>query len=415
MRWLALALALALLLVAGWGYAQRRARTRLDLQVENAHQAAFFGLLAEVEALEEQLAALEAAQGGAWREGLTAARERARAAAVAAAGLPLPAQPLERSGVYLERVSGLAGDMLRRGQGPDAAALAAVGELRRQATYLREELAVVANLTGSGRVRWAAAAAAAGPAGDGDRPTPINRAVRALEYGWPAAPLVQAPAPPSVPAPVMPSVQGPAPAVAEGCAREFLARVFGDTSGPAALERDAATGLAYFAAATPAGTQVRLAVDGQCRTPYMLAYRPSKAGPGGVQASGAIRLQRREAEAAALAAAGRLGLGEVEPTGYRATDGVAVVTLTPVADGLVYFDEAVSLRIALDDGALLGLAARTPGPRPRALPAASRPAPPGARSGVLSGRLVYRTRTRTLHIYTDAHSGEVVRVEPAAN
>ena len=334
MRWAAVGL--ALLVALGWGFGQRRARQRFELQVENAHQAAFYKLVGAVEALEEELRLVEAAGGErAWREGLTAARERARAAGEGAAGLPLPAQPLERSGAFLARAASTADGLLQQQPLPNAAGRTIVAELRQQAAYLRDELLGLVQLTGSGRLRWAEAAAAAAPDGDGGGLTPINRALQSMEDGWAAGEATAV-----GPLPV------PAPPEAERCARSFLQRAFGDISAPAALERDTTGGLAYFSAVTPAGTQARLAVDGGCRVPYMLAFRPLNA----------IRLQRSEAESAALAAARRLDLGDLRPAEYDATDGVAVVRLAPVVGGRVDVNHVLSLRIALDNGDLLGLA-----------------------------------------------------------
>ena len=389
---------LALGLALTWGYGQRRARLRLELQAENVHQAAFARLAGGVEALAEQLAVLEVVQSDrAWREGLATVRARALAAAEAVTGLPLPAQPLARSGAYLGRAATVAADLLRR----EAWDRAAVVDLRRGAEYLRAELAALADLTGSGRLRWAAAAAVAGPDGDGNGLTPINLAVQALEDGWPGAPAPAGSGTPGL----------PSPEAAARCAAAWLGRAFGNVGAPTALERDATAGLVYFSATTPAALQLRLAVDVACRAPYMLAFRPL----------GQPVLKREAASASALAAVDRLGLGQFQVTGYRATDGVALVTLAPVAAGRVYFDDTLYLRIARDNGEFLGLTggAFFSHPRPRAVPGSDADGPPEAVRGVISAgaddvavyRLLKRHETGAMYVYVGAASGEELRVE----
>lgn len=75
------------------------------------------------------------------------------------------------------------------------------------------------------------------------------------------------------------------------------------------------------------------------------------------KAVGAVKLNRAEASARAVEEAARLGYGGLTAIWYNAENGVGFVNLAPVEEGITYYTDLVKVKIALDDGTLLGLEA----------------------------------------------------------
>lgn len=69
---------------------------------------------------------------------------------------------------------------------------------------------------------------------------------------------------------------------------------------------------------------------------------------------GKVVLTREEASAKADDYAARLGYENLEPVWYNAENGVGFVNLAPIADGVTYYPDLVKVKVALDDGEILG-------------------------------------------------------------
>ena len=70
------------------------------------------------------------------------------------------------------------------------------------------------------------------------------------------------------------------------------------------------------------------------------------------------KISEEEARVKAQEYVARLGF-EAEPVWYNYSEGAAVVNLAPIKDGIVYYTDLVKVKLALDDGSLLGIEAKS--------------------------------------------------------
>ena len=70
---------------------------------------------------------------------------------------------------------------------------------------------------------------------------------------------------------------------------------------------------------------------------------------------GAVRLGRRDCEQRAESYAKALGMGELKAVWYNTAGGVAIVNLAPYEDGIIYYTALVKVKVAMDDGEIIGL------------------------------------------------------------
>lgn len=67
-----------------------------------------------------------------------------------------------------------------------------------------------------------------------------------------------------------------------------------------------------------------------------------------------VNLIREEASAKAADYAAKLGYESLQPVWYNSENGVGFVNLAPVVDGVTYYTDLVKVKVALDDGEILG-------------------------------------------------------------
>ena len=67
-----------------------------------------------------------------------------------------------------------------------------------------------------------------------------------------------------------------------------------------------------------------------------------------------VNLIREEASAKAADYAARLGYERLQPVWYNSENGVGFVNLAPVVHGVTYYTDLVKVKVALDDGEILG-------------------------------------------------------------
>ena len=72
------------------------------------------------------------------------------------------------------------------------------------------------------------------------------------------------------------------------------------------------------------------------------------------KAVGKVVLTREEASLKAAEYAARLGFNELQPVWYNAENGVGFVNLAPVVNEVTYYTDLVKVKVALDDGEILG-------------------------------------------------------------
>lgn len=70
-----------------------------------------------------------------------------------------------------------------------------------------------------------------------------------------------------------------------------------------------------------------------------------------------IDLTEKDAEILAVEYAEHLGYKSLRPVWYNENAGIAYVNLAPEADGIVYYTDLVKVKIAMDDGTVMGLEA----------------------------------------------------------
>lgn len=433
--WPVALLGVALAGALAWGYTQNRARAQLAIRSENAYQQAFQRLEQSVVNIEESLGtAIVTRSVPLQRRTLSDLRVFSNTAVESMAGLPLLNVKLERTQKFLNDVFEAADIgllQLDRNQPLTPEQKARLKELHKQARFLTGELTKLSGMLSTGRIRWADTERVTGASADGRGTTPILQGISGIEAGLRPPPGEErATQPEPGPNETPKSDLGPRITQAQAVA---IASRFADL--PPAT-RPQITGRApgavplYFVSFTKtSGVPVTISVSEQGGHVFeMLDGRPV----------GPVKLNRNQVVARArqfLAKNGFPSVLETDYDEYEDAGGIAVVTFVPLEKGVALFPQKLKVRVARDNGEIIGYDGREYWvyrrarnlPQPRVTPAeAAEHLEPGVTVesvqlgvvGVERDRevLAYRLRARLdstrYDIYVDALTGEEVRVDP---
>lgn len=380
-RWLAAVLLLAATGSLGWGAGQRREAAILKANLESERRQAFHQLLGNVERLETLLS--KAVVAGtpeqqtillmqAWRE--------ANEARVALAGLPLAQLSLERTSRFLAQAGDFTYSLVRqnsRGESLRPDQRDKLAGLERQAASLNGDLhRMLRELDREGfawsDVRFGPNGRETTPAAEtAQKPASLIEARMAgfptLTYDGPFSDHVERKAgqgpPKAVPGPAEKAVPPVSPTEAERIALDFIpfprsgarARVLGKAQGKipsytVRVEPAPGTGrVAYLDVSRQGSTVV-----------WMLAPR---------HISGS-RLEAGEARDRALAFLEARGITGLEETSRLREGNALVFSFAAVAGGVILYPDLVKVRVALDNGEVVGYDATAylVSHRPRMLP-----------------------------------------------
>ncbi|MCG0238414.1 MAG: germination protein YpeB [Firmicutes bacterium] len=432
-NWPIAVLALALVGALAWGYTQHRQRVQLALRAENTYQQAFHRLQQSMASIEEQLA-VSLATGSArlLARQMSDLKVFTSGAVEDLAGLPLLNVKLEQTHQFLNRLFDTADRLDLRAERGEAATpedRRALQELYQQARALNGELNKLATVVAGGRIRWADTERATMLTADGDGRTPILDGFSAIERGLQPPPGEEsANAPATAPSDRAVSDLGPRipPEEAVRIAVRFLDLPPTTQPQPPTLVPGAVpvylvsytktSGVPVTVAVTQEGGHVLEVLDGREVKEVALDRE-------------AVLDRARQF----LAKNGFDPVVEVDYDEYGDAGGVAVAVFVPVEDGLPIFHQRLKVRVARDNGEILGYDARehwlrrrprSPG-RPALTEAEvrSRLAPgltvEEIRLGVtetdqdgeaLAYRVLARGPADRYEIYVDARTGEEVRV-----
>lgn len=352
--WPILVIGLALVASLAWGFTQSRARAQLALRTENQYHQSLYRLHGSVVDLEESLGTLLATREPALalRE-LQELRVFANMAIESLAGLPLLTVSLERTQNFLNSVRNVAEEyayQLYHGQGISDKQRGQLRELHDQALYLKAELGNLTQTFASQGIRWSETENVTRMAADGNGTTPIVQGFGRLEDKFQAPPGEEGATVPGV---------GP------------LRRPKGDLGAPISQDQAVAAVTKFLDLPPAAPPQAGGKMEG-----HMPVYLVSATKTNGVAITAGVSelgghvvwlLDGRPVPTAALgrdaliaqarAWMAKNGMGEFEPYLYEEgdeNDNVAVLTMVPVRSGVWYFSERAKLRLAQDNGELLG-------------------------------------------------------------
>ncbi len=427
------ALLLLPVLVGIWGYGQMTARQALDLRAENAYRRAFHGLIARVEGLESRLDTLMVANTEAMLlKSLEEVRLQATSASEDLNLLPLGAVPLNQVKRFISQIGELSRSLSLKVQGGQVLSAddrAAIFNLRDQSRYFATQLNELRGLQQSGRLRWVDQDRFLDASYDGEVKSPLLDPLVHLDKYFAqgvAKAGAAAPKPGEPPAGLAGAEISAADAVQ--VARRFLGdrlagdpKVVSETKGELPshrLDAPLKNGLTAHLDVTRRGGHVA----------WMLADRPVTGKT--LQPTDDIRIAREFATSR-----GYSDMALESFTEYDAKD-VGVVSLVPRQDGVLLYPDLVRVRIAQDNGEVIGFNAQSylryhrtrelPSPRLTAAEARARVVPNLTVSGVTpalirveAGKeiLTYEIRGsiagREYRIYTNAVTGDEERIERA--
>lgn len=432
--WPVVVLGVALVAALAWGYNQNRARAQLAIRSENAYQQAFQRLEQAVVNMEESLStALVARSVPLQRRTLGDLRVFSSTAVESLAGLPFLHVKLERTQKFLNDVSevseaGLV--QLDRNQPLTPEQKARLRELHQQARFLNGELAKLSGLLASGRIRWADTERMTMASADGGGVTPILQGISGIEAGLRPPPGEETATQPQ-PGPHEKPKSDLGPRIGQDQALAIAAR-FADlppaTRPQLSGRADGALPVFLVSYTKTSGVPVTIAVTEQGgHVLQMLDGREVTQ----------IKLGREQVVAKArqfLEKNGFPSLLETEYDEYGDAGGVAVVTFVPIQDGVALFPQRLKVRVARDNGEIVGFDGRDywvyrrdrtlQRPKITADQAAEHLEPgvtvEDVQLGVVQADrdrevLAYRLRARLddlrYDIYVDATTGEEVRVD----
>lgn len=432
-NWPILVLALALVAALGWGYTRHAEANRLALRSENSYQQAFHRLDQSLSNIEDALgSALAVTNPLAHRRLFSDLRVYAATAVESLAGLPLLNVKLERTEHFLNSVQDTAERLERhveRGGRVGEADRRLLRELHSQAAFLKGEMARLGTLASGGRIRWLDTERVTHAGADGNGTTPLLQRISALEQGMAPPPGEEGAEALAGDLKMRPKAPL-GPPISEAQARDIAARFLDiPPAGPAAsvtrADGPVPVWLVSYTKANNVPVTVVVSVEGG-HVLQMLDGRPV----------GSPTLSREQAIARArdfLAKNGHRETVLYAYDDYADAGAMAVVTLVPVENGLAIYHQRMKVRLALDNGEVIGYDAREywmnrwerrmPAPRLSASEAAARLAPglvvEDQRLGVVdvdgAERLVYRFKARLegmrYEVYVDALTGEEVRVQ----
>ncbi|MGI6358722.1 MAG: germination protein YpeB [Bacillota bacterium] len=142
-RWgIPLALALLLAISLWWGYEQLRLQRLLTVQLENSYQRAFHELVWNIRTVENELAMLSAAGGlNQQMQSLATVWRQVYAAQENVGQLPLGLVPLDESEAYLSQVGDYVFSLVTKGAGLSDEERARVAQLQQSAAKIGDQLA----------------------------------------------------------------------------------------------------------------------------------------------------------------------------------------------------------------------------------------------------------------------------------
>lgn len=352
--WPFLVLGLALVGSLAWGYTQNRERARLALRAENSYQQAFHRLEDGVVNIEDRLARLLATTTPALqRDFLQDLRVFSNVTQESLAGLPLINVPLERTHNFLGTLSEameLYSDQIDTGTALSETQWADLKEMYMQARTLKDEVAALAPEVAHGRIRWFQTERVTQLTADGTGTTAFLSAVSRIDGNL---------QPPGEEEATRPGAGTPLP------------RPKGDL-GPSIQGAEAIRRAAQFMDLPPAVTPtLGNQIDGNFPIFVVHAVKSNQVpvSIGVTQQGGHVvwMLDGRPIGPATLdrqqvVERGQQFLAENDLPGmkalfydeYEEAGPLAVVTYVQERDGITYFNERVKVRMARDDGEIVG-------------------------------------------------------------
>lgn len=378
--WALLLLTLSLGGALFWGYSRNAEANRLALRAENEYQQAFHRLDYTVTNMEDTLArALATTTPSLQQRLLDDLRVYSASAVENMANLPLTNVKMERTQKFLNDTF-LAADefsnRIAKGQKLADPQWNQLKELHGQSAFLKKELQELGGLVMGGRIRLRDTERITAATATGDGVTPVLQGVAGIEQGLARPSAVEAglTAPPGEQGAEAPQPEGKmrpksdlGPRIDAQRAQQIAAR-FPDlppSAGPTLTGRaDGSLPVYLFSVTKSNNVPVTIAVTEQGgHVIEMLDGRPQ----------GPPALNREQAIAQAKQFAAKNGLDNVVDLVYDEygdEGSVAVVTLAPVENGLVIFHQRIKVRVARDNGEILGYDATDHwvNKRPRNLP-----------------------------------------------
>lgn len=430
--WPILILGLALAGSLFWGYTQNRDRARLAIRAENSYQQSFHRLNAMVVSLEDAMARILATTDpGVQRTLLNDIRVFSATAAESISGLPLLNVPLERTDFFMNQLRNLAeeyGYILNHGGNLTPSQWAHLRQMYEQSKIFKTEMGQLSPTVAHGNIRWFQTERATHYSADGTQQTPFMQAVARLDGQLAPAGAEGAEAV-TGPLPRPKGDLGPAVGLEQALRKVTQFLDMGTQEPPRLAQKTEGPFPLYIISAVKKNNvpvTVGVSVNGG-HVIWMLDGREVK---------DPVLSQDQAMERARqfVAKNGLTGMKEQFYDAYGDAGAVAVVTLVPERNGLTYFNEAVKVRLARDDGEILGYDATQywvnrndrPPEQPRLTPeeAAARVNPQlevaGVELGVLDifrgqEALVYRVKAKLdgneFDVFINAVTGQEERVE----
>ncbi len=431
--WPILLLGLALAGALFWGYTRNAEANRLALRAENEYQQAFHRLDFTVTNVEDTLARSLATTAPRLQQQLFGDLRVYSASAVESlANLPLTNVKMERTQKFLNDTLTVSDELdmqLEKGQKLTSTQWNQLKELHGQAAFLKKELQELGGLVAGGRIRLRDTERVTAAGVDGTAETPVLQGISNVEKGLTPPPGEEG-AEASQAGPHMKPKADLGPKVPVEEAQRIAAK-FPDLppgAGPQLVGRaDGNLPVYLFSLTKTNNVPVTIAVteDGG-HVLEMLDGRPQ----------GPPTLQRDQVIAQAREFTTKNGLSNVVDLAYDEygeEGGVAVVTLAPVENDLVIFHQRIKVRVARDNGEILGYDARDhwvnrkprqfPSPRLDQAAAVRKLAPHLQPEQALLGvtdtdwdgeQLVWRIKARfdgqKFEVYINAQTGEEIKV-----
>lgn len=352
-RWPFFLLVLALVGALVWGYGQTVARQRLALQVENQFQQAFHKLtwrVENVDAIMTRLAATSSKEEG--MRLLSDLRVNSQIAVEDLSQLPFASVPLIRTEKFLndtkEFAETLSADTMD-GKAVTDGRFAQLQELQGQARYLKGELHEVIALIGPGRQRFSTNQRLTGMNSGGGATNPLTKTFESIDKLFKGAPQ----GPPNLPPQENRAPKGLiGPAIdtngAVTKATQFLGQEILKGATPQVQARSRGDFVFYhLVAATPTGRVVLDLSEIGGWPIYMLNSRPV--------AEPTIDLNEGAKRGAAFLQS--RGFANMRPVSGQEYRNIGLITYVPVQNNVLVYPDIVRLRVALDNGEIIGFEA----------------------------------------------------------
>lgn len=358
-----------LLGLAAWGMSQQRQLQFAQRRTESNYRRAFHQLIAHTEAIAENLDRLAVAAGKPQQlHGLEELRTQASAANASFGALPIGTIPLQQTKSYISHLNNWSREMsakLQQGGSLTPDEFEQLLALRKDAHALVQGLTDLRNLQAAGQLEWSSMEQFLGPAAAGTASGPLVDGITRLDSQF------TSPRNESAASRVSPGsgigISGE-PVTVDAAMREAR-RYISEKDGETLTYVGEVNGLirSYRFEATAAdGRPIRIDVarhGGQVT--WMLADRQV----------GQVRLTMQEAIAEAERYLAERGYGDMAFSSYEdyGPTNVALITLVWKQGDVHVYPDSIRVRIALDDGEVLGVNAMPylTSHRPREIPSAA--------------------------------------------